>query len=334
MAYPASHRYTYWAQLAILAGCVSLGFLLATLVSSLPLLLKYDMKSLLGLSPEELSDRLLVPANAGILRLVQFLSTLMLFFLPTLAYARICHRRAVRHLGLQKPVQARQLVLVVLIMFACLPLVGALADLTQRLPFSQATLNRFQAAEDAYNRQVAVIGRMDSVLDFILSLIMLAILPAVFEETLFRGGVQNLLSRWWRAPIWAIVVTSLLFSAVHGSYLGFLSRAVLGFVLGWMYYRTGNLRLNIIAHAVNNTVAITALYVVHRRDPNADLSKADPHFALWWGAVSVIAVVALFVLFERTSAFQVDRPGREVPLPPGEDWPHYPFSETGNPPAA
>jgi membrane protease YdiL (CAAX protease family) len=137
-------------------------------------------------------------------------------------------------------------------MLAALPLVSALQDLTNLFPWSKATLLKFKLAEDAYNEQVAVIARMDNFTDYILSVVVIAFLPALFEETLFRGGIQNLLSRWFKKPVLAIIVTSIIFSAIHGSYLGFLSRFALGFVLGWIYYRTGNIWLNIIGHFFNN----------------------------------------------------------------------------------
>jgi membrane protease YdiL (CAAX protease family) len=315
MAYPATKRFTYLGQLAVLVGFTSAGFLLGSMISLIPFIVKGDLGSMAGLSSSQIMDKLLVPENASILRVVQFLSTLCMFFLPTVAYAWYCHKKTFIHLGLNKKVDIQQAIVVIVIMMACLPLVGALSDLTERLPFSKATFEKFKAAEEAYNRQVAVIGRMDNFRDYLVSLIMLAILPAVFEETLFRGGLQNLLSRWWNAPVLAIVVTSIIFSAVHGSYLGFLSRAVLGFVLGWMYYRTGNLWLNIIAHAANNTIAVTTLYIMRRNNPHADLSKADPHFAMWWGFIAIIVVYILFILFEKVSSFQVNQPGREVLIP-------------------
>ena len=46
---------------------------------------------------------------------------------------------------------------------------------------------------------------MDNFSDYLIAMIMVAFLPALFEETLFRGGLQNLLSRWFKKPIlrWA-----------------------------------------------------------------------------------------------------------------------------------
>jgi len=163
-----------------------------------------------------------------------------------------------------------------------------------------------------YHKQVAIIGRMNNFTDYILSLIMLAILPAMFEETIFRGGLQNLLSRWWKMPIFSIVVTAVIFSVVHGSYFGFLSRAVLGFVLGWMYYRTGNLWLNIIAHAANNAFAVTMIYVMRLKDPKMDVAKADVNLSVWWGLISLAVICGLLILFERFSQYQINKPGEEV----------------------
>jgi len=263
MAHPATNRFTYWGQLGILAGLVAAGLICSGIIQ-LILLTRVNIGDL-----KDLETKIFVPENAGILRVVQFLSTLILFFIPTFLYARICHKKPSKHLGFKQAVTIQQAGIAVLIMLAALPLVGTLSELTEKLPFSKATFDRFKAAEDAYNKQVAIIGRMNNFTDYLLSLFMLALLPAVFEETLFRGGIQNLLSRWLKMPILAIIITSAVFSAVHGSYLGFLSRFVLGFVLGWMYYRTGNIWLNIIAHGFYNGTAVTLLYVTKVNNPNA-----------------------------------------------------------------
>ena len=311
MGHPALQRFSYFGQLGILAGLVGAGFVLAGVVSIIPLLMIPGAGDVFGNSKGDMMDKLFVPENAGILRWVQFLSTIFLFFLPPLIYAKICHKKAFKHLGYSHSVSLSQVLVVVALMLVSLPFVGMLGQLTEMLPFSEATLKKFRIAEDEYVKQVAVIGRMDSIGDYIISLFMLAILPAVFEETLFRGGMQNLLSRWTKLPVLAIIITSIVFSAIHFSYLGFLSRFALSFILGWMYYRTGNLWLNIIGHVINNAVALTVLYVMKLKDPNIDLNKADPDFPFWLGFISIAVVLAFFVLFERVSKHQVIEPGRE-----------------------
>jgi hypothetical protein len=69
-----------------------------------------------------------------------------------------------------------------------------------------------------------------------------------------------------------------------------------------MYYRTGNIWLNIIAHGINNAIALTAMY----------LSVEEPEAPRWLGLVSVVVVIGLFFLFEKISKNQINKPGEEV----------------------
>ena len=155
-------------------------------------------------------DKILVPENATALRWMQFISTLFLFFLPPFFYALLCHKKPLLHLGFTHRVDVKEVIVVVLVMLACLPIVGALQELTEMFPWSKATLQQFKDAETSYNKQVAVIARMDNFFDYLVSIVMIAFLPAVFEETMFRGGLQNLLSRWFKMPVVAIVITSII----------------------------------------------------------------------------------------------------------------------------
>lgn len=315
MAHYATKRFNYWGQLGILTTFCGAGLIVGGLASLLPLLGKLNLKDLSGGSAAGIMDKLLVPENATALRWMQFISTLFLFFLPPFLYALVCHKKPFVHLGFNYTVNVKQVFVIVLIMFASLPLVGALQELTTMLPWSKTTLQHFKEAEEAYDKQVMVIARMDNFLDYLISIIMIAFLPAVFEETLFRGGLQNLLSRWFKLPIVAIIITSIIFSAVHGSYLGFLSRFALGFVLGWVYYRTGNIWLNIIGHFVNNAFAITVLYISTKPGGKPDPSKIDDHFPLWIGLAGLAAVYGLFLFFEKINKDKIDRPGEEVLIP-------------------
>ena len=324
MAHYATQRFNYWRQLGILTAFIGAGLVIGGLASFIPFLGKINIFDMKGASTAQVVDNLLKPENANALRWSQFIATAMIFFLPPIFYAWYCHRKAFVHLGFSRQWNIGQVILVILIMLACLPIVSALQDITEMLPWSKATLLKFKEAEDAYNKEVAVIARMDNFFDYIISLIMIALLPAVFEETLFRGGVQNLFSRWFKMPVLAIVVTSIIFSAVHGSYLGFLSRFGLSFVLGWMYYRTGNIWLNITGHFVNNAVGVTALYFSTKPGQKIDMSKMDDHFPLLLALAAFAAVIGLFMLFEKISTKEIDHPGEEV-LIPGYNFSNNPF---------
>lgn len=323
MAHYATNRFNYWAQLGILTAFCGVGLILGGLLSIIPLMGKVDLFSSKG-NTAALMDSILKPENATAIRWMQLITTAFLFFIPPVMYAWICHVKPFKHLGFKERINVRQVGIIILVVLAASPAVDMFQQLTQLFPWSKATLAKFKTAEDDYFKQVLVIARMDNFWDYIISMFMVALLPAVFEETLFRGGLQNLLSRWFKMPVVAIIVTSIIFSAIHGSYLGFLSRFALGFVLGWIYYRTGNIWLNIIAHFLNNGLAITSLYFSKKPGTKIDPSKLEDHFPLWFGLVSIAIIVGLFIYFDKISKTAIDRPGEEV-LMPAYDFNKNPF---------
>ncbi|MES2849969.1 MAG: CPBP family intramembrane glutamic endopeptidase [Bacteroidota bacterium] len=314
MAHYATNRFTYWGQLGILIAFIGAGIIVGGIGSMIPLLGTIELfKS--GTSFDKQLENLLKPENASILRWSQTIGTVFIFLIPTFLYARICHVKAGLHLGFKKTINWKQAILAILIMLACLPAVDALQQFTEMLPWSKATLAKFDKAEADYFKQVAVIARMNDFWDYLISVAVIALLPAMVEEMFFRGGMQNLFSRWFKKPVLAIIITSIIFSAIHGSYLGFLSRFALGFVLGWMYYRTGNIWLNIIAHFFNNAVAISLLYFTTKPGEKLDPSKMDSHSPLWLGALSIAALIGLLIAFDKAGKKDIDRPGEEVLIP-------------------
>jgi len=326
MAHLATKRFNYWNQLAVLIGLVGVGLIIGGVIALvLPFIVDLNAGIKMSTNPAQFMDRLLKPENAALLRWITFITSFFMFFLPTVLYALICHKKPFAHLGFKKNNNIKSAGVVILIMLAALPLVSALQDLTTLFPWSKATLLKFKLAEDAYNQQVAVIARMDNFTDYIISLVVIAFLPALFEETLFRGGIQNLLSRWFKKPVLAIIVTSIIFSAIHGSYLGFLSRFALGFVLGWIYYRTGNIWLNIIGHFFNNAFAVTAMYLFTKGGKFPDPSKIDGQIPLWVGLASIAALYGLFSFFNKVSEKEIDQPGVEL-IMPGVEPTHQPYS--------
>lgn len=155
--------------------------------------------------------------------------------------------------------------------------------------------------EDEYNRQVSAIISLKTGWDYFIALVVLAFLPALCEETLFRGGLQNFLTRGTNRPWLSIIIVSILFSLAHFSFYGFLSRVFLGLVLGALFYYSGKLWLSILAHFINNALAITLLYVsIQQGKPIQEAMKQDA--STFWGIIAVPVVIVLFVAFKRVSA--------------------------------
>lgn len=93
--------------------------------------------------------------------------------------------------------------------------------------------------------------------------IALALVPACTEEILFRGMVQPLLTDLlppkYRKQT-PLLITALLFSLLHFSPIGFVSRFALGYALSLLAHDTRGLRIPILLHLSNNTLALLTLY--------------------------------------------------------------------------
>lgn len=93
--------------------------------------------------------------------------------------------------------------------------------------------------------------RMDSPGRAAMVLLLFAVLPAVVEESFFRGFAQTALVAHHGTLIgWA--TTSLLFAAAHSSTIYFPLYFLLGGYLGYLRLRGGTLWWPIAAHFVNN----------------------------------------------------------------------------------
>ena len=187
-----------------------------------------------------------------------------------------------------------------------------LSYFNSHLPIPTAWKAAFDRMENEYNSGVESIISLNNFTDYLFALFMLAVVPAVCEETLFRGGLQNFLTRSTKMPWLSIIIVSILFSLAHWSYYGFLSRLFLGIMLGLLYQYSGKIWLNILGHFLNNGIAITVLYIstLNGKPLQEAMNENSDNF---WGILALPIVVALFVWFYNIS--QKDKEAIEAPPP-------------------
>ena len=93
----------------------------------------------------------------------------------------------------------------------------------------------------------------------VLSLSAVVVAPLT-EELLLRGFFYATLRRYI-GPLGAIVLSALVFSLLHGYAFGFLALFLIGFLLSYLYERTGSLVASICAHAANNLYSLLVVYL-------------------------------------------------------------------------
>ena len=88
-----------------------------------------------------------------------------------------------------------------------------------------------------------------------LSLLILAVIPAVTEELFFRGATMSVLSKEKTAA--AIFISAALFALVHGSLYLIFSSFFAGIVFGITVYLTDSIYAPMLTHFINNIMAYT-----------------------------------------------------------------------------
>jgi membrane protease YdiL (CAAX protease family) len=138
---------------------------------------------------------------------------------------------------------------------------------------------------------------------------LVAVVPALGEELFFRGTIQRLLSDW-KGALFAIWITAFVFSAIHMQFYGFLPRMLLGAFLGYLLLWSGSLWLPIIAHFVNNSVAVVFYYLKFNGVKVIDVETIGTDDTLWLGIVSGIVCVFLGFLIRKNTR----KPTSEIQL--------------------
>lgn len=128
---------------------------------------------------------------------------------------------------------------------------------------------------------------------FALVFVVVAIIPALGEEFVFRGLIQTELQRAFGNPHAAIWVAAAIFSAFHFQFFGFFPRLLIGALLGYLYYWSGNLWLPILAHFFNNGIQMIALYMFQQGLHSMDVESTEsaPLYLVTLGAVIALALL-------------------------------------------
>jgi sodium transport system permease protein len=125
-----------------------------------------------------------------------------------------------------------------------------------------------------------------------LTLLLVAVLPAVCEEFFFRGLVFSGLRRV--GPVVAVLVSALLFALMHGSIYRLMPTFCLGVLLGYIRLTTGSIAPGIIFHTLNNGIAMALLVRGPAWVGDATGSEALPTWVT--ASAAVVSAVGLAVL--------------------------------------
>lgn len=167
----------------------------------------------------------------------------------------------------------------ILVMLSALPLINALSwlNLQIKLPdFLSGLENILGGMEDGAADLTKAITQTDNPWIFAFNILVVALLPAIGEEMVFRGALMPILIKWTGKKHLGVWISAALFSAMHMQFYGFLPRMMLGALLGYIFLWSRSLWAPIIAHFTNNALAVFLLFMMSKGKISEEMDSFEP----------------------------------------------------------
>ena len=282
----------YWIQLIVLVLFMLGGMLVFSSLGTVIIMLLYHTPQML-----EASD----PVTA--IRISQTLTTIGTFLVPALLFAYCQNRQWFDYNAANHRPKQSMVNMVLILSITLLPVVGVLASFNECIMPQEGTVAEFMRdMEEAANHILELVTTQHSSWDLIANLLVFAVLAGVCEEFFFQGSLQPLLMNWTKNPHVGILLTALIFSALHFQFYGFIPRFLLGVYLGYLFYWSRSLWLPILAHVLHNALTILMDFTLQGRgiDTN-NMQFTDMRGALPMAAactlVSAMAIVYVWRIY-------------------------------------
>ena len=169
----------------------------------------------------------------------------------------------------------------------------ALNILVQWLPLENVLENQFEGLTHTF-----------------LGALTISLLAPILEEVMFRGAIQGYLTRKLGNPWLAMAMAALVFGVYHMNPVQVVYASMFGFILGWMYYRTGSLMSVIVGHVLNNSIATLTMLMFGTATESEMMEEILPQEAV------IASQVMMFIVFTAASVLLVIKLHRSMPAPP------------------
>jgi len=240
------------------------------------------------------------PKNLGSMRIMLVATSLGLFLIPSLILP-ISEKSSITTFYGFKKVKPNLLLLTILLIVVSMPFLEWTVAVNEKMVLPDALKwveDWMRQKEEETKTVTLMLLDMKNISDLIVNLLMIAVIPAIAEELIFRGALQRSLTKISQNPHVAIWMTAFIFSAIHFQFFGFLPRFLMGAAFGYLYFWSGSLWYAMIAHFLNNAYAVCIAWYMQKN--NIPLSEADQMHFTWYGYVlSFMLAILIFQVFKK-----------------------------------
>ena len=293
--YRSDDRHPFVSLLYLVVFCV-IGSVVFTAIGVLICYFIYGNKALTALTGG-------TPA-IEVIKIIQVFSSIGTFVLPAFYFGKHESADPVAFLKLNKPFNIKLIALATAIVFMASPFIEWTIQVNQmmKLPgFLKGLEDWMRAKEDQLELLTKQLLVMKTVPDLLIILFVVAVVPALGEEFIFRGCVQKIFAKWTESPHAGIWISAAIFSAIHFQFYGFIPRMILGALFGYLFLWSKNLWVPVTAHFINNGSAVVSAWVIQKRGESIENIDRPVNYETPLPMISILITIALMALFFRLS---------------------------------
>ncbi len=256
------------------------------------------------------------PAHIRVLKYLQLIQSLSLFLVPPFVFLLFYGEKSTSFYGFGRGTAPAAWISVVFIMVFLVPVNNFLAQWNGNLSFPESLAgleNILRNMEQSAENLTKLFLKMNSPGAYLFNMLLIAVIPALGEELTFRGVFQPLFIRWTKNVHAGILITGFLFSFFHFQFFGFVPRWLLGVLFGYMYYWSGTIWVPVLAHFINNGMAVTAYWIMGPEKVEQQLDHVGAtgsDLTLYAGMVGVVLFLYLFYKSQQPAGTRKTSGGR------------------------
>lgn len=239
-------------------------------------------------------------SGINFLKYVQGVTSTGLFIISPFIIAYFLDENPFNFLYLKKNPDFKNIVLIFFLIILIQPFSNLLAELNEKLQLPDYLQNVQLLLENKESYMEKIMERFltsSNEWSLFVNIVIIALIPAIGEELVFRGVLQRLFISMFKNAHVGIIITAFIFSAVHLQFLSFLPRFVLGIILGYLVLWSGSLFLAMIAHFINNTLAVIYYHFHYAGKIGNDLEViGSPEHGLIYGILSIILTAGILTI--------------------------------------
>lgn len=203
--------------------------------------------------------------HPNLLKSLQIVQAICLFIVPGVTFASLVSPgNTLQLLKLDKAINKKTGIIIALAIITAIPFINLLGDINAKMNLPEALSgleHRLMEMEEKAAKLTQILVSGEHMGSLIINLLMIAVLPAIGEEIIFRGIIQGIILKGTKNIHVAVWLAAFIFSAFHLQFYGFIPRFVLGIILGYLFVFSGSIWLPILAHFVNNAMATVFYYL-------------------------------------------------------------------------